>query len=223
MTTINETISRVRNLLKGVNEDAFITDRFIYTVILKYSKALIRRQDNESKLMQFDSLFQVLPYVELIEVDTIEADCAGIKTGCTIMRTKNKLPKAFNGSIGPIFRAITPIDGSDTFQQTRSAIYVAFNKSTNFKYNKTKYFWYRNGYLYFPNITWDAVSIEGMWEEPIGDYCGVDTDACVQVQDTDFNIPDYLYAEIEQMSINEIMNLGKIPLDASDDSQNILR
>jgi hypothetical protein len=67
------------------------------------------------------------------------------------------------------------------------------------------------------------VSIEGMWEEPIGDYCGVDTDACVQVQDTDFNIPDYLYAEIEQMSINEIMNLGKIPLDASDDSQNILR
>ena len=223
MTTINETISRVRNLLKGVIEDAFITDRFIYTVILKYSKALIRRQDNESKLMQFDSLFQVLPYVELIEVDTIEADCAGIKTGCTIMRTKNKLPKVFNGSIGPIFRAITPIDGSDTFQQTRAAIYVAFNKSTNFKYNKTKYFWYKNGYLYFPNITWDAVSIEGMWEEPIGDYCGVDSDACEQIQDTEFNIPDYLYAEIEQMTINEIMNLGKVPLDASDDSQNILR
>ncbi len=29
MTTIGDTISRVRNVVKGVKEDAFLTDRFI--------------------------------------------------------------------------------------------------------------------------------------------------------------------------------------------------
>ena len=31
MTTIGETISRVRNTLKAVKEDAFLTDRIIYS------------------------------------------------------------------------------------------------------------------------------------------------------------------------------------------------
>ena len=88
MTTIREAISRIRNVFKLVNEDAFLTDRFIYSLLIKHSKTLIRRQDVENKLMQYDSLFETLPYVELIEVDKIEADCARLKTGCKIMRTK---------------------------------------------------------------------------------------------------------------------------------------
>lgn len=93
MTTIRESISRIRNVFKLVNEDAFLTDRFIYSLLIKYSKALIRRQDVENKLMQYDSLFETLPYVELIEVDKIEADCARLKTGCKIMRTKRNFQK----------------------------------------------------------------------------------------------------------------------------------
>ncbi len=63
MTTIGETISRVRNVVKGVKEDAFLTDRFLYSMILKYAKMLIRRQDNENKIMRFQSLFERLPCV----------------------------------------------------------------------------------------------------------------------------------------------------------------
>ncbi len=64
---------------------------------------------------------------------------------------------------GPIFRTISSIDGQDVMQQSRSAVYVSMSKSTSFKYNHVKYYWYKNGYLYFPNIDWDAVSIEGMF------------------------------------------------------------
>ena len=53
MTTIGETISRVRNTIKGVREDAFLTDRYLYSVILKYAKLYIRRQDSENKIMRF--------------------------------------------------------------------------------------------------------------------------------------------------------------------------
>ena len=99
-TTIGDSISRVRNLVKGVKEDAFLTDRFIYSLILKYAKLLIKRQDNENKIMRFQSLFEVLPCVELIEIDKVEACCSGIKTNCTIRRTKNKIPEVLEGSYG---------------------------------------------------------------------------------------------------------------------------
>ena len=71
MTSIRESISRIRNVFKLVSEEAFITDRYIYSVLLKYAKALIRRQDNENKLMQYDSLFETLPFVDLISIDKI--------------------------------------------------------------------------------------------------------------------------------------------------------
>jgi hypothetical protein len=223
MTTIRESISRIRNVFKLVTEDAFLTDRFIYSLLLKHSKALIKRQDVENKLMQYDSLFETLPYVELIEVDRIEADCARIKTGCKIMRTKNKLPKLMTGGNGPILRTISPIDGSDVFQQCLAAVYVAMTQSTNFKYNRTHYFWYKNGYLYFPDIIWDAVSVEGMFEEAVDNFCNENGSDCTMAQDRNFTIPDYLFTEVEQMTEQEIMTLAKVPSDTGDNSQNILR
>jgi hypothetical protein len=223
MTTLRESISRIRNVFKLVNEDAFLTDRFIYSLLLKYAKALIRRQDNENKLMQYDSLFETLPYIELVEVDKIEADCAGIKTGCKIMRTKKKLPKLMTGKDGPILRTVSSIDGSDVFFQTLPATYLAMTKSTNFKYNKTHYYWYKNGYLYFPDVIWEAVSVEGMYEEPVDDFCNENNSECTMAQDRNFAIPDYLFAEMEQLTQQELMTLGKIPSDTGDNSQNILR
>ena len=38
-----------------------------------------------------------------------------------------------------------------------------------------------------------------------------------------FNIPDDLFAEIEQMAENEMLTSGKLPSDNMDDKQNILR
>lgn len=225
MTTIGESISRIKNLFKSVSEDAFLTDRYVYSVIMKYVHVLIRRQDNENKLMQYDGLFEVLPYVELIEVDKIEADCAGLKTGCKIMRTCKKLPEVYKGSVGPIFRTISSIDGSHIAIQTKPMLYTHMANTPNFKYNKNKYWWFKNGYLYFPAIEWEAVSIEGMFSEPTDGYCkedGKDTD-CTIMQDMSFNIPEYLFAEVEQMVEQEVLMLGKIPPDTNDDSQNILR
>ena len=40
MTTIGETISRVRNTLKAVKEDAFLTDRIIYSSLFPKTKDL---------------------------------------------------------------------------------------------------------------------------------------------------------------------------------------
>ena len=220
MTTIGEAVSRVRNVLKGVKEDAFLTDRTIYYSILKYAKALIKREDNQFRLMRMSSLFQVLPYIELIDVDKVEAGCIGVYSGCYFKRSKDKIPGILNGMFGPIIRTTSSIDGTIELYRTEPGTWISMTKTTTFKYNKNRYFWYLNGYLYFPNIDWEAVRMEAIFEGTV-ETCT--TDDCLIKQDQDMSIHEYLFAEVEQFAIKELSAMLQIPQDNSDDSQNLLR
>lgn len=177
--TIGEVISRVRNQFKGSKQDAFITDRLLYSVIMKYAKLLMRRQDTLNKLMKFNSVFQTLNFVELIEVDRAEADCRGIDTGCYFKRTKDKLPTMMEGYWGPLIRAVTSIDLSEDIDPTYPITFEKISKQKTFKYNKKHYYWYLNGYLYFPNLEWDAVRIEGVFEKILVHITVIQMNACM--------------------------------------------
>jgi hypothetical protein len=183
---------------------------------------VIRRQDNENKIMRFQSLFEVLPCVELTEVDKIEACCSGIRSGCKIMRTKDKLPTLLEGSWGPLFRTVSSIDGSIEMFPTYPTTYVSLSNSTNFKYNKNKYYWYQGGYLYFPNIEWESVRIEGLWDESIAMY-KCDGDTCTNRQDDPTHFPEYIFAEVEQLVLKDLVFTAQLPIATQDDKQDILR
>lgn len=217
MTTIGEVVSRLRSTFKAVTEDAFVTDRQLYYLALKYAKALVRRQDNENKIMMYDSIFETLPFVRLISVDKIEAECAGIKSECAIMRTEEKLPKIFEGSDGLLIRKIYSIDTSDKLVKITPTKFISLKNSVNYKYNTAKYYWYKNGHLYFPDVKWRAVSVEAMWEDSL------DGEECTMMTDKVFGIPDYLYAEIEQNVQRELMTQMQVPTDMSDNNENVLR
>ena len=222
MESIGNTISRVRNIVKAVKEDAFLTDRYIYSLILKYAKTFIRRQDNENKIMRFQSLFEPLPCVDLIETDKIEACCAGVKTNCTIMRTKDRLPKLFDGSTGPLFRLISSIDGSIVIYKTYPQTYVSMTNTTTFQYNTFKYYWFNDGYLYFPNIEWESVRVEGLWEDSIT-YLKCDGNPCAPKQNDPTHIPDYLFGEIEQAVLKDLGMQIQLPADDAENKQSNLR
>lgn len=225
MVTIGDTVSRVRNLLKAVKEDAFVTDRQIYSIILKYAKYYVKKQDDQNRIMRYQTLFEVLPCVELIEIDKVEACCSGIRTNCTFRRTKEKLPVPTEGSYGPLFRDITSIDGSQMTYKTYPGTYLAMTNSTNFKYNKYYYYWYLDGHLYFPNIDWDAVRIEAIWDEDVQYLKCSDNpeDVCVPRQQQNTHVPDYLFAEIEQQVLKEFAMMLQVTSENKDDNQNPLR
>jgi hypothetical protein len=76
--------------------------------------------------------------------------------------------------------------------------------------------------LYFPNLDWDAVRIEGIFEEDISIFtCAADS--CVQKTDQTFNVPDYLFGEIESNVFKDLIGMMQIPSDSSQDKQNVLR
>jgi hypothetical protein len=220
MTTIGETISRVRNTLKAVKEDAFLTDRNIYFLLTKYGQTLLKREDNQFRLMKISSIFQVLPYLELIDVDKVEAGCIGIYSGCYFKRTKDKVPTILNGTFGPIIRTVSSIDGTIELFRTDPGTWVSMTKTTTWKYNRSLYFWYLNGYMYFPNIDWEAIRMEAIFEGQV-DTCT--TDDCLIKQDQPLPFPEYLFSEIEQFTVKELTISLQAPSDNADDSQNSFR
>jgi len=219
MTTIGNSISRIRNVLKAVKEDAFVTDRQIYFNIIKYGQSLLKREDNQNKLMRTSSIMVVLPYVELIDVDKVDAKCFGVSSGCFFKRTKDKLPQLLEGTYGPLIRSVSSIDGSQDIIQTEPSIFVKISKSTNFKYNKNLYFWYREEYIYVANVEWDAIKVEGLFVGSTYKY-NCEEPNCEPKQNQKFPFPEYLFSEIEQYVINDLLKTIQIPDTGADDSQN---
>lgn len=222
MTTIGETISRIRNTIKGVKEDAFLTDRFIYSLIIKHANYVVRKLDNENKIMRIQSLFEKLPCVELVEVSTIEACCPGIKTNCTIMRTKEHLPEPMEGSEGPLIRSVTSLDGTVILTNTSPTTYQLMTGQSTFKYNKTLYYWYLEGHLYFPNLEWEGVRVDGIFTESTHRY-HCDESQCTPRQNDRLPIPDFIFAEVEQLVLKDLAFMLQTPTETQDDKMNPLR
>lgn len=223
MSTIGHIISRVRNQVKAVKQDAFLTDRFLFSLISKHAHWLMKREDSKNKLMRFSSVIQKLDFVELVEVDRFEAQCGGLKTNTTIKRTKEKMPAFMQGYFGPLIREVGSIDGSSVMQPTNPTTYLSLTNSKTFKYNKTKYYWFLDDYLYFPDIEWDAVRVEGIFEEDITGFDCDECNDCIPRQEQSFNVPDYLHGEIESNVLKDLGLTLQVPSDLASDKQNIAR
>jgi hypothetical protein len=212
----------VRNQIKAVKQDAFLTDRFLYSLLIKHAKWLMKREDGKFKLLSFSSVIQSIDDVELVEVDKIEAACSGLKSNCTIKRSKKKLPVFMQGYYGPLIRNITSVDGSQELQPTLPSGYVKLSNATSFKYNKTKYYWYLNDYLYFPDLDWDSVRVEGIFEDDICNFTCED-DCCNLRQSQPFNVPDYLHGEMEAAALKDLYAMYQLPSDLAGDKQSNVR
>lgn len=218
MTTIADIVSRIRGQVKAEVQDAFVTDRYIYSLVIKFGQVLMRRQDNLNRLMKFNAIWKTLPYVELIEVDKVEAQCSGVTSGCTIKRSKDKLPDMIEGYWGPLIRTVSSIDGSIELQPTQPGTYTSMSKTTSFRYNKKKYFWYLDGYLYLPDLDWDAIKVEAVFNDDITNWqCDVE---CSPRYTQEINIPEYLFAEIENQVLSVMTNTLRIPSEDSDNKIN---
>jgi hypothetical protein len=96
-------------------------------------------------------------------------------------------------------------------------------KVNSFRYNTRKYFWYLDGYLYMPNIPWEAIKVEGMFEDTITGFTCDTSQECRFRNDDQLMFPDYLFGEIEQYVLKELTMSINVPTNGPDDSQNSLR
>lgn len=211
MNTIGEAISRVRGSIKAVNSDSFITDRLIHSLIVKYAKMYIRAQDLWGSRIRFGSLFREIPCVELQEVNKIEA-CCNVDMDCKYMRSAEPIPEFLEGPGGPLIRSVTSIDGSTIIYRTTPFEFTKMSKTSGFKYNKKKYYWIINNHLYFPNVSWRKVRLEGIFEK---DISGNFSDDCAFIQSQPLPIPPDLLVQIEKHVIEDLANRTQINPDTN--------
>ena len=202
-TSIGDVCSRVRKSVKAERQDAFLTDRFLYSLYLKHAALSIKRLDEKKRLTAFASIFETLDFVKLKEIDKVEASVCGVapKSYSTMRVTCEAIPVFTEGIYGPMIRSITSLDGSDIFKLTTPDEYNYISNSKNFKYNKLKYAWFLNDRIYTPNFNGPAIRMEAMCQEDISQFkCNYDQ-KCQPRQMHSLNIPDYLLSEIEQAKI----------------------
>lgn len=166
--------------------------------------------------MKLRYLFQTLKCTDLIPAPTIH-ECCGVKSQYTIYRTREKLPDLVNSLIGPVFGRVTSIDGSEEIFEITPGEWNRKVLDSNFKYNKTKYYYYSEGFLYFPNLEWKKILIEGFFDddiEKINCLCGETKQHCISKLDEQFRIPRHMLALVVENVNKEIANLyDKIPND----------
>lgn len=219
ITTIGELTSQIRNLSKSINQDnLYISDRLIFSLIKKHAALFFSREDGKWTLSKMRFLYTTLPFVELIEVNKVEAKCTGIKSNCTIKRTKEKIPPLLKGYYGPLIGNILSIDGSESLLLINLLQYIRKVSSPDFKYNKLKYAWLQDDYLYFPDLEWNAIRLEVMLEEDALDDCG-NIDPCKPAQEVEFPLPEFLQSTIMAEVLKDISFLLQVPGDETTDKK----
>ena len=127
-----------------------------------------------------------------------------------------------DGPTGPLIRGVMSVDGSSEVFQVTPQEWERMSRTSGFKYNKQKYYWIVDGYIYLPNVSWSTISLEAMFEGDITGYkCD---DPCTFIQSEAFDIPSELLAIIEDDVVQRLANREKINMDLQpSDKQSTIR
>jgi hypothetical protein len=188
---------------KLLSTDSLITDRVILAEIRINSLLLIKRETDKRKLWNTDSIFTILPCLEMIEVPISE--CCEYVDPCTIARSKYKLPRVSEGNYQYIIQGVYSINalgGKGTrIKEISVNRYINLLKLPVIL--KQIYFWITNEYLYITNPLLQAVRFVALFEEDIPNEmrypecgCGTpqvtDDEWCMNPLDREFPVPGYL-------------------------------
>ena len=210
--TIAEIIQRVQSLYsKGVqSDDSRLTSRHIYNKMLTVRAKLISQESKKNqKVNQWN--YQTLPCVELEKAPIHECPCLP-PVGCSILKTKVKLPKPLTNLNNHLIQSVSSLDGSIIYSEVtwNEKKYKSSNKYTS---NKPDYF-IRNEYLYITHRNGPKViSITGLFEDPleVEDYPSFcpenDMLDCISPLDKDFPIDNDMVDTLIEMSANELVVL----------------
>jgi hypothetical protein len=217
--TYNEIISQLDNEFSLVHADSRLTNKFWYSLIQKHTSWIIKQESDKMFLFHSDSIWQTLDCVDLIEVPTTDECCKYNGPSCTIYRTKEKIPSLYEDVFGVIIKSINSIDYSKSLQHITFQEWLRKQKNPDSKYDKNFYYFYKNGFLYFPNIKWKLVSITGYFKDSIKKYntCnGKKDDVCESLFESEWRIPSHLIARVVEVCLKE---LSSTYMQTKEDSQ----
>lgn len=212
--TKRELISQIKDQLRQSNADSRLSNRFIWSLIDKHLRWLIKRENNKFHLYDMHEIFQTYKCVEVIEAPTID-DCCGVKSKCKVWRTANKLPKIYESDAGLLIKSVFSIDGSVDFMQIEINEYMRkLENPTTRKYDKGKYYYYNNGYLYLPQQEVRMIMVKAYFEDELLNNCESNCVInCTPKLDEIVRIPGFILGELMSFVVKDILGILQIQPD----------
>ena len=205
-----EVIQRVQQLYsKGVHsDDSRLKSRHIYSTLKTVRNLLLSQQMNKKQTLSNWS-YQTLPCVELIEVPDNLCPCAP-PSGCSILRSKHKLPSIVKSLYGDSFKSVSLMDKKPIPEVDMSV--VSYSSEGKYTSNALKYF-INGGYLYVvSDVTLKIVTIVGAFEDPIEadkfeNFCSSTGECidCMDYMELEFPIDGNLVKPLLELAYQEVV------------------
>ena len=219
--TLNELIYDIWELITPfISDDSEYTDRQ-FAFWIKTNRAQLIRNEYNKKLRSTDpSMVQDLGCLELEVAD--RADCCDISDGCTVLRTKQELPKPIELHNSQLITRVGDIDKisiSYDFVPYETAVY-----SGNGKFNKNRIFaFWMNNRIYIVskckmNLMMEHINVRGVFQDPekVSKFNQCDGTPCY-TKDSEYPLNAWMWDYIKTMIVNT--NL-KISTQAVGDGEN---
>ena len=209
-------ISRLKSVLKENNVDSLLTNKFLYTVLKTSANLLIKREADSKTTINFQSNIWSSISVHMQKVDSLEHAhlSINIPNECELWRSVKPLPEFIETAYGFLYKSITSLDQNTHFILTTP--FVAFSKM-KLKYNKNRYVWIENGYLYSTHA-FPYLKIVGYFEDDLNSNGNQGN--CSRLDD-EFKCPEYLIDAVIKMALQELMQFKQIQFDATANKSNI--
>lgn len=222
MATLNEITFDILSTIKGssrFSDDSTHTIEHIEFMICNIRAFLIRQDLNKGRSLS-DNIIQVLPCVDVTQIDVSECPCS-VSTDCTILRTTLQLPKSLELHQKDL---ITRVAGADVLGKGFSIIpysrasTAGLNRQTS---NSTKVFLH-NRYLYLinpPNLKKISVSIVAEDPRDAGVFSTCSGIACY-TNNSEFPISAHMIPTLKELVLKDLKIEIQVPQDTKGDEAN---
>ena len=225
---IREIIQRVLSAYsKGVSsDDVRLTKRHIYNKLLTTRALLLSKEVNKKRKLSAWN-YSTLPCVEIIEIASNE-ECPCIPdVGCSVYRSKHKLPKPIVSLSSYMIKGVYSTDAQRSIKFTEVSVNQSkYTKGGKYSSNNNKYMLH-NGYIYIiSKVAPIAVSIDLLVEDIMEaynfvNYCNNNSVDCAdKILEKEFPIDGYLLEPLIQITIDELISgFSKSLQDSLNNSQ----
>lgn len=198
--TVRQAISEVLNDPGVVNMDEILPKKYIYTKLMGWADAITRRDSDSRRVFTHRYLFSFLE--DCTELIPVTNDCCEeLPRDYVMKRTKNKIPNTLSTIMGSALAVYTVgIHNGLRFEEASPKRYAQIVRRS-YRDPEVIYYWRSGDYLYFPEIDFDVIRIEGAFTEPFQ----VENGKCTLFLDTAFVCPDYLFADVKKATVQELL------------------
>lgn len=221
MTTLNQLVYDGLSTIQGTgrySDDSLLSQEQVEFSYINGRAFLIRQDQNKGRSLS-DNVTQTLPCVEFISVDASE--CCDTSTECTVMRSKNKIPRPIELHQRDL---ITRVSGNDIMGTSFPFMpYARFTRAGVSKWTKNNpKSTIKNGYIYIinPPLAFSKGSVSGVFEDPreVGQYFTCEGSPCY-TNDMAFPISAHMIPLLKELVLKDLKIQISVPSDFKGDEE----